>query len=280
MSSTHTIDYFYLNKKGIMKKICITLFIPIFTFAQVHYAKIEPYERIELKSSTSGLVSDVAVENEGTFVELKSIIHVEDILEKENLKEIQSALTITEKMLGVNQKITMNLKKLLKRKKSQYHRYTQITTASKSQKDNAFNAFVTAETQYLQYKEKILSLKKEILNYKHQIFQLKDTIAKKSIVVKNQYLYKLMVRQGDFVTSGTPLAIVYSTQQAKLTLFLLPEELKDIHKKTIYIDDSKTAYKINKIWDIADEKHVSAYRTEIYVDAPKRFSELKKVEFK
>jgi len=263
-----------------MKKIYIILLIPIFVFAKIHYAKIEPYKSVELKSSISGLVTDAEVDNEGTFVEQKKIIQVEDILEKENLQEIKNSLKITEQMLAVNQKITINLKKLLRRKESQYNRYDQITTASKSQKDNAFNAFVTVETQYFQNKEKILSLKKEILNYKHQIFQLKDTIAKKSIVLKNKYLYKLMVRKGDFVTSGTPLAIVYNIQQAKLILFLVPEELKDINKKTIYINDIKTAYKINKIWDIADEKHISSYRVEIYIDAPKRFSELKKVEFK
>ncbi len=260
--------------------IGIILLIPIFTFAKVHYAKIEPYESIELKSSTSGLVTDVAIENEGTFVKLKRIIQVEDVLEKENLKEMKNSLDITEKMLAVNQKITLNLKKLLRRKESQYNRYNQITTASKSQKDNAFDAFVTVETQYLQNKEKILSLKKEILNYKHQIFQLKDMISKKSIVLKSKYLYKLMVKKGDFVASGAPLAIVYDIQKAKLTLFLLPEELKGIYKKSIYINDIKTAYKINKIWDIADKKHISSYRVEIYVDAPKRFSELTKVEFK
>jgi len=263
-----------------MKKIFITLLIPISVFAKVHYVKVEPYESIELKSSISGPVNDVAIENEGTFVEQKRIIQVEDVLEKENLKEIEDTLNITKKMLAINQKITLNLKKLLRRKESQYNRYNQITTASKSQKDNAFDAFVTVETQYLQNKEKILSLKKEILNYKHQIFQLKDTIAKKSIVLKNKYLYNLTVKKGDFVAAGTPLAIVYNTQQAKLTLFLLPEELKDINEKTIYINDIKTAYKINKIWDIADKKHISSYRVEIYIDAPKRFSELNKVEFK
>jgi len=164
---------------------------------------------------------DVAVENEGTFVKLKRIIKVEDILEKENPKEVKNFLDITKKMLGVNQKITLNLKKLLRCKESQYNRYNQITTASKSQKDNAFDAFVRVEIQYLQNKEKILSLKKEILNYEHQIFQLKDTISKKSIVVKNKYLYKLKVKKGDLVASGTPLAIVYDIQKAKLTLFYL-----------------------------------------------------------
>ena len=263
-----------------MQKIFITFIVPIFVFAKIHYAKVEPYERIILKSSTSGLVSEVALENEGTFVAQKRIIQVEDILEKENLKELIDTLKISEKMLTINQKITINLEKLLKRKESQYNRYVQITTASKSQKDNAFHAFVTVETQYLQNKEKILSIKKEILNYTHQIFQLKDTIAKKSIVLKKQYLYKLMVKKGDFVSPGTPLAKVYDTQKAKLTLFLLPKELQVIHKKTIYIDDNKTSYKINKIWDIADEKHISSYRAEVYIDAPKRFSVLKKVEFK
>lgn len=263
-----------------MKKIFILLVIPIVIFSKVHYAKVEPDEMIELKSSVSGLVSNVVMTDEGKYVHLSKVIQLEDILEKENLKEIQVSLKLIKKMLIVNQKIGTHLKKLLGRKESQYYRYNKMTTLSKLQKDNAFNQFVTAETQYLQNKEKILSLKKEISNYNYQVFQLKDTISKKSIVLKDKYLYKLMVNKGDFVTVGTPLAIIYNIQKAKLTIYLLPEELENIDTKSIYINDIKTKYTINKVWDIADKKHISSYRTEIYIDAPKRFSELKKVELK
>jgi len=110
---------------------------------------------------------------------------------------------------------------------------------------------------------------------------LEDTVAKKSIILHNKYLYKLIVRKGDFVAPGSPLAQVEDASKAKLVLFLELEELEEIDRKTVYIDGKKTNYKVNKIWKIADEKFISSYRAEIYIPAPKStFSKLVKVEIK
>ena len=115
----------------------------------------------------------------------------------------------------------------------------------------------------------------------YRVAQLEDTIEKKSLVLSQKYLYKLMVREGDFVAPGTPLARVDDASRAKLVLFLEPEELSDIQQKTVYINDKKTDFKVNKMWRIADEKFISSYRAEIYIPAPKdHFSELVKVELK
>jgi hypothetical protein len=90
-----------------------------------------------------------------------------------------------------------------------------------------------------------------------------------------------MVRTGDYVNPGTPLAAVYDISKAKLVLFLEPEELNKVKERTVYIDGKKTAYKVNKVWNVADEKFISSYRAEIYLPAPKeKFSQLLKVELK
>ena len=116
---------------------------------------------------------------------------------------------------------------------------------------------------------------------KYKASQLEDTLVKKSIIPKDKYLYKLLVRKGDFVAPGSPLAEIQDASKAKLVLFLEPEELPGIEKKTVFINGKKTAYKVGKVWRMADEKFISSYRAEIYIPAPKNeFSKLLKVEIK
>jgi len=116
---------------------------------------------------------------------------------------------------------------------------------------------------------------------KYKIAQLEDNIAKKSIILLNKYLYKLMVRKGDFVNSGSALAQIQNISRAKLVLYLEPEELDQIEQKVVYLDGKKTGYLINKVWRVADEKFISSYRAEIYIPTPENsFSKLVKVEIK
>ncbi len=227
--------------------------IPLFVFAKVHYAKLEPYESVTLKSAVSALVMDVDLDAEGSVVDQKRVIYLDDYLDKINLKTSNENLLI--------------LQETLKRKESYFHRINKLTTASAAQKDDAFYSFASAKTQYL--------------DMQYKIAQLKDSIEKKSITLHDKYLYEIMVRKGDYVTPGSPLAKIVDASRAKLVLFLDQEELADIGNKTIYIDDEKTEYKVDKVWKVADEKFISSYRAEIYLPAPESsFSKLIKVEFK
>ena len=116
---------------------------------------------------------------------------------------------------------------------------------------------------------------------KYKAAQLEDILIKKSIIPDNKYLYKLMVREGDYVAPGTPLAEIQDASKAKLVLFLEPEELKGIKEKTVYINNKRTNNKVGKVWRVADETFISSYRAEIYIDAPKNeFSKLLKIEIK
>jgi hypothetical protein len=74
---------------------------------------------------------------------------------------------------------------------------------------------------------------------------------------------------------------VDDASRAKLVLFLEPEELANVKQKKVYINDKETELKVDKVWNVADEKYISSYRAEIYMPAPKgHFSELVKVELK
>jgi hypothetical protein len=234
-------------------KILLLLFTPLFIFAKVHYAKVEPYESVTLKSAVSALVMNVDLEAEGSVVDQKRVIYLDDRLDKINLKTSRENLLI--------------FHETLKRQESYFQRIDKLKTASTTQKDNAFYSFSSAKTQYL--------------DMQYKIAQLEDSIEKKSIVLHHMYLYEIMVRKGDYVTPGSPLARVVDASRAKLVLFLEPDELERIEQKSVYLNGEKTGYKVDKVWRVADEKFISSYRAEIYITAPEgSFSKLMKVEIK
>ncbi len=262
-------------------KIFLLLVAPLLIFAKVHYAKVEPYESVVLKSAVSGLVVEVDLDAEGTLVNDKRVIHIDDILDKSSLSDTKQSIKLLEQMLGINQEIASSLSGTVNRQEGYYKRISKLSTASKNQKDNAYSTFTTAKTQYLTTKEKIVSLQKQIIDMKYKASQLEDIIVKKSIIPHNQYLYKLSVREGDYVAPGSALATLQDASRAKLVLFLEAEELKDLEKKVVYLDGKRTAYKVGKVWSVADEKFISSYRAEIYIPAPKgSFSKLVKIEIK
>ncbi|WP_373031754.1 HlyD family efflux transporter periplasmic adaptor subunit [Sulfurovum sp.] len=234
-------------------KILLLLFTPLFIFAKVHYAKVEPYESVVLKSAVSALVMHVDLDAEGSVVDQKRVIYLDDRLDKIDLK------TSNEKLLILNE--------TLKRQESYFQRIDKLKTASTNQKDDAFYSFSSAKTQYL--------------DMQYKIAQLEDSIEKKSIVLHHMYLYEIMVRKGDYVSPGSPLATIVDASRAKLVLFLEPSELEQIEQKTVYLNGEKTEYKVDKVWRVADEKFISSYRAEIYITAPTgSFSKLMKVEIK
>jgi multidrug resistance efflux pump len=262
-------------------KLLLLFLAPLFIFAKVHYAKVEPYESVILKSAVSALVVEVDLDSEGSMVTSRRVIHLDDSLDQTNLENSKKSVVLLEKMLDINEEIASSLSGTVKRQESYYKRISKLSTASKTQKDNAYSSFTSAKTQYLGIREKIVSLEKQIMDMKYKVAQLKDSISKKSLVLENKYLYKLMVRKGDFVNPGSPLAQIEDASRAKLVLFLEPEELANIEKKSVYLDGKKTEYKVNKVWRMADEKFISSYRAEIYIPAPKAsFSKLIKVEIK
>jgi len=264
-----------------MNKIFLLSLMPLLLLAKVHYAKVEPYESVTMKSAVSGLVTEVDLGAEGTMVASKRVVYIDDALDIVNLKDSKKSIALLTEMLVLNKDIATGLHGSMKRQESYYGRIAKLSTASKTQKDNAYSAFTSAKTQYLSTKEKIISLEKQILDMQYKVAQLEDMISKKSMVLSNKYLYQLLVRVGDFVAPGSPLAKVQDASRAKLVLFLEAEEINDIEKKSVYLDGEKTQYKVDKVWKVADEKFISSYRAEIYIPAPQgSFSKLMKVEIK
>ena len=262
-------------------KYMILLLTPLLLFSKVHYAKVEPVENITLKSAVSAQVTEAKLSLEGSTVSKSTIIKLDDKLDVIKLNSSKESLKLIKSMIQTNKNILLALNESLQRQKAYYNRISNIGSASKTQKDNAFYGYTNAKTQYFSTKEKIDSLKKQQLDLNYEIARLKDSIAKKTVTLNNKFLYKLLVNKGDFVNMGTPLAQVKDLTSAKLVLFLETAELKNIKEKSVYINDKVSEYKVSKVWEVADEKFISSYRTEIIIKNPKEsFSKLLKVEFK
>lgn len=261
-------------------KYLLLLLTPLFLFAKVHYAKVEPYENITLKAAVSAQVTKATTELEGSTVN-GIIIKLDDKLDQTKLKSSRDSLKLIQSMIQTNQTILSALKESLNKQKAYHLRISDIASASRTQKDNAFYAYTNAKTQYFSTKEKIDSLKQQQLDLKYEVARLKDSLSKKNIKLNTMFLYKLLVNQGDFVNMGTSLAEVKDLNKGKLVLFLESAELENIKSKTIYLDGKASNLKVSKIWKVADEKFISSYRTEIIVNNPKgMFSKLLKIEFK
>jgi multidrug resistance efflux pump len=247
--------------------------------ARIHYAKVEPYDTVVLKSAVSAQVLFVDLDAEGSVVEDGEVIHLDDRIDQVDLASSRESLKLLQSMLKINEKSAASLADSLVRQKAYFERMNSLSTTSKTQKDNAFNAYAAANSQYLGSEEKIESIKKQILDMEYKIAKLEDTISKKSIRLKGDYLYRLSVRAGDFVSPGSPLATIEDHSRAKLTLYLEASEINAIATKKVIIDGQETSYRVDKVWRSADDTFISSYRAEIYIKAPKStFSRLVKVE--
>ena len=262
-----------------MKKLLL-LVLPVLMFGKVHYAKVEPLERATIKASVGGAITRVNLSAEGRIAGEGVVIQIDDAMDRASLTSSQASLTLFRETLEINSEILKGLEETYRLKRGYFDRVDALATSTKTQKDNAYSAFVAAKNQLLGTKEKVVNLKKQILDLEYKTKMLQDSIAKKSIHLKGRYLYKIMVRAGEFASPGMPLAIADDLSKAKLTIYLDRDELQDIKKKSVYIDGEEEGIAISRIWREADEKFISAYRAEIILEPKYPFSSLLKVEVK
>jgi len=262
-----------------MRVVLLALMTISFIKAGVYYAKLEPVETITVKAEVSGKAVVVKKEQEGKIAN-GLIIKIDDKLDRIDLNNTKESLKLTKQMIKLNQEILPSLKQNMQKKLSLYNKVAPLNSTSLNQKYTLFNAYVSAKSQYSSTKEKILNLKNQKVSLKQKIATLKDKINKKSIKVKNLYLYSLNIAKGEFVNIAMPIAILQDISKAKLTIFLDEDDLKDIDKKSIYLDGKKTDLKFSKIWKVADSNNISSYKAEIILKPIDRFSKLIKVEIK
>ncbi|HIM93625.1 MAG TPA: hypothetical protein EYM49_01125, partial [Campylobacterales bacterium] len=88
---------------------------PIVIFAKVHYAKVEPYENIILKSAVSAQVTDVSLSLEGTTVKNDMIVQLDSQLNEIELESNRKSLQLIDNMIATNLTIKEALQETLSR---------------------------------------------------------------------------------------------------------------------------------------------------------------------
>jgi len=235
-----------------MRIFSIIITFGLFLNASEYFAKLEPVETYNIKASTSGQVVYINNEIEGLNANNSTIIKLDSNVDEIDLKQTNNKI----KTLG----------QIIKIEKSTLKKILKIRAKSQLDKDNQ--------------KIKVLNLENQLGDLVTKKAILEDKLDKKNLVEKSHYISNINVKVGDFVNAGTLLYTAEDLTKAKLEIFIPMSEAQNIKTKRIYIENRVTDYKINKIYKVADTKHISSYKCEIIIDAPKSFSHLVKIEFK
>jgi len=236
-----------------MKKIISSLLLlSSMSFATSYFAKVEPINSYNIKSSVSGKVVYANTSLESQTVTNEMIVKFDDSVDKIDLEQSQKKLK--------------NMKQILKLQDNILESFKRVSSKSKFDKDNQ--------------RIVILNTASTINDLETKVATLKDTINNKNLIEKNSYIYDIAVEVGDYVSPGTLLYTAMDLTEGKVEIFIPIDEATTIKDKVIYLDDTKSDLKISKLYTVADSKHISSYKCEIIIPSPKIFSKLVKIEFK
>ncbi len=263
-----------------MRVAFLVLGLVLCLYGDVYYAKVEPYELRKIASNVSGTVLFTDENMLGKKLSQRPFVIIDAALDKEELKAVNTKIELYTRMLAGNEKVLGNLQRILELKKKNYDQIKTLKIRSKIDKDNEYFDLINSENAYINVQKEMDNIKVTIAELELRKQELLKSIRDKRVSAPGFVLYSLEVRPGSVVTPGTILASVADTSKAILTIYLNEEELENLDKKVIYIDNERTGYKVNRLVPIADAKNISKYKAQIIIDAPKIFSRLVKVELK
>ncbi|PLY06278.1 MAG: HlyD family secretion protein [Arcobacter sp.] len=235
-----------------MRYLLVILFFISSSFAYEFYAKLEPIESFQVKSSVSGKVIYSNDKIEGLKSNNTKVIEIDSYVDRIDLEQSNNKLKAINSMMKIEEK--------------NYNRLLKVSSKSGFEKDNQ--------------KLKVINLKTSKADIMIKIANLKNSIKNKKLIEKSNYIYNIAVKKGDYVNPGTLLYESKDLSKGKLEIYIPIADVDKLKDKTIYLNDEKTDLKIDKIYNVADSKHISSYKTEIIIDNPKTFSRLIKIEFK
>jgi len=262
-------------------KFFIFLFFPFsILLAGEYYAKVDPVEIRVISSNVSGLILSADEKNLGKKLSNEPYIKIDSYIDEKELKYIDDKLDFLNNTLQANEIIVENLESSLVRKRKNFKNVEALKIKSQVEKDREYYDLINSENQLLNTKKEMQSLKVQITDLKLRKTVLERNLEYKNLVAKDFVLYELNVKPGQVVNPSTPLAKVADLSKAKLTIYLDRDDLKNVNKKLVYIDDKKTNYRVSRVIKIADSKNISRYMAHIIMDPPKVFSNLVKVELR
>lgn len=231
--------------------LLVTIFLSSL-FANEYYAKLEPIDSFEVKSAVSGKVIFTNDKLEGQKAKNSVVVEIDSYVNKVELEQTKNKLKAINSMIEIEN--------------NNYKRMLKVSSKSGFEKDSQ--------------KLKVINLETTKADLLTRVATLKDIIKNKKLVEKTNYIYNIAVKKDDYVNAGTLLYESKDLSRGKLEIFVPISDVEAIKNKTIYLDGEQSDIKINKIFEVADSKHISSYKVELIIPNPKKFSRLVKIEFK
>lgn len=237
--------------------LLLVLFSFLNLFAKEYMTQINPIEKIEIRSQSSGEIKYVNEELESNFVKLNQVlIEINSKDEELELQKERSSFSIQ--------------KEIVKIKAENYQAKNRIKGISRYEKSNEKLSF--------------LESKKELVLTQQNIKKLQNEISKKVFRIENRYISTIFVKKDEYVNIGDKLFDMYNISNLKITLYLTQKEIKSLVNKNIFIDGVQSDFKIYKINKVKDEIKVSRYKVDFIMKNKTLdnyfFNEIVKVEIK
>ena len=264
-----------------MKKfLLLFLLSSLSLLAKEYYSKVEPYEILNISSNVSGQVTFADERREGKVLGKKAYIKIDDKLDRLELENIKKKVALLKNTLKLNKEMQKNYEVILSKKQKNYDNIKALKTKSVIEKDREFFDLVSTQNTLISTAKEVDNLNVQINDLDLRSEQLQKSVTDKSLSANGYVLYSLNVKEGQVVNPGMLLSQVADISKAKLTIFLNAKDMREVKSKVLYLNGEKTDYKISRLWEIADSVHLSSYKAEIIIKAPKYFSELMKVELR
>ncbi len=249
-----------------VKQLLIIAGLSVLSYADVYYAKAEPYQEHIIKANVSGRVIKADERIEGRVATQAAIIEIDSAEDQKNAALLGRKIALMEDVVKSD-------KAVYEKRRAYYRSIKDLKTKSQTNRDSAFYAQAAAQQTW---QNALMQLD----DLKYALFTTQKRLKEKRILFPGWYVYKLHVKAGDYVAMGTPLVTVADISQTKLTFYLSAEDAKSYAQKQLYIDDQASDAKIENVWRIADSEHLSSYRATVTLEAKEQLSRLVKIELK
>lgn len=234
-----------------MKLLFTFLLSLTFLAAGEYLARVEPFETVTLGAEASGLVVAVDLSKEGTAT-AAPVIRIDQRLERE-----QKALALEKREI---------LKAQLAIREEQEAAYNTIAGKSRFDRDEKSLA--------------VLTLKSQLAELESAVAGYDDLLRKKTATGRGMHVKEILVREGAYVTPGTPLMTLESPDKRRLVLYVDREDRRAIEKRPILVNGAKAhPFTLRTAARTPDATYLSSYKVELEAPGSEGLGEMVTVTF-
>lgn len=226
---------------------------PLVLWAETYFARVEPLRTYTIAAETAGRVAHIDKSAEGRVADKRPVAQLDRTLKAAELEAAQTRHA--------------NLQESYEIRKKQVERNAQIASRSRLEREND--------------RLGLLELHSQLASAKENLVRLSEAYEAAQVSAPGLFVHRILVEEGSFVAVGTPLLTAHDVSGSRLVIFVRAEALYGLEHKEIMVEGALSNYRVDKVWQSADDQQISAYRVELTGPPPQGpFSKVVKVEFR